>query len=208
MYQDKLEKPLADLGLTAENFHALRLLPLLYVAWSNQRMTDVERRQVLDVARNKLELGSSAMQLVHHWLEAPPSDALVRKGVACLKRLAQAPDQPDFGPDELLQTLWQAETMTRRVALLTGVPYQPSAEQHDALFELAELMGVDHGVTWLDLLSELGGRGEVTRTLNRSKAEPERPAPRSREDRLRRWRTALRLEGSHSAARPATGGLI
>lgn len=208
MYRDNLERPLADLGLTPENFHALRLLPLLYVAWANARMTDIERQRILDVARNKLELGSSAMQLVHHWLERPPSDELVRKGVACLKKIARAPDQPDLGTDELLQTLWEAETMTRQVALLTGVPYEASEQQHDALLELAELMEVDSGVTWLDLLEDLGGPTEVRRTLKRSPPDRSSPKPASRTDRLRRWRTAVRLESEHGASRPATGGLV
>lgn len=209
MYRDTLEAPLKQLGLGPNNFHALRVLPLLYVAWANQHLDELEREQILSTARNRLELNSEAMQLVHHWLEAPPSEDLIRSGVACLKRAAAAPDQPDFGTDELLHILWDAETMTRRAALQTGVPYQPSQSQHDALLELAELMGLDSGTPWLSMLMELGGKSEVEQTLS-AESERERPAPSSstRQDRLRRWRTAYRLHTSHNHRVAPPGGLI
>lgn len=208
MYRDFLEAPLAKLGLTPNNFHALRVLPLLYVAWSNGELDALEREQILAFARTGLELNGEAMRLIHEWLTSPPSDETVREGVACLNRLAQAPDQPDLGHDELLQTLWAAETMTRRVAILTGQPYDPSPEQQDALLTLAESMAIDYGVSWFDLLSQLGGEGEVRRTFpeGSQQSRPSKPKPSNR-DRLRRWRAALRAESSGDSW-PARGGLI
>lgn len=208
MYRDTLEAPLARLGLTPNNFHALRVLPLLYVAWSNGKLDDLEREQILTFARADLELNGEAMRLIHQWLTSPPSDETVREGVACLNQLAQAPDQPDLGHDELLQTLWEAETMTRRVAILTGQPYAPSPKQQDALLSLAESMGIDYGVSWFCLLSQLGGEGEVRRTFPESGqgSRPSKPIP-SNHDRLRRWRAALRAESS-GGSWPARGGLI
>ncbi len=209
MYRDTLEKPLAELGLTPQNFHALRLLPLLYVAWANGRISHIERDQVLRAAREQLELGAEAMQLVDRWLRQPPSDRVIREGIACLRRAAAAPDQPDFGSDDLLHILWDAERLTRRAAILTGRPYEPSPEQHDALLELADLMQLDEGVPWLDLLEELGGTSEVWHTLPKTARGPKPNASeRSRGDRVRRWRTAFRLDRSHSGNIAPEGGLI
>lgn len=208
MYHDVMEAPLSRLGLTPNNFHALRVLPLLYVAWSNGKIGEIERDQILAFARTELDLNSDAMRLIHQWLNSPPSDRTMREGIACLNRLAQAPDQPDLGHDELLQTLWAAEAMTRRVAILTGQAYEPSPEQQDALLILAEKLGIDYGVSWFELLSQLGGDGEVRRTFPEKAqvSRPSKPAP-SNQDRLRRWRTALRLE-SLGGSEPPPGGLI
>jgi len=149
------------------------------------------------------------MRLVHHWLSSPPTKELVRGGVACLRSAAIAADQPDFGTDDLLHMLWDAESMTRKAAILSGKPYQVSEQQHDALLELAQLLQVDSGVPWLDLLMELGGRPEAEHTLPKdAQVETRQPVPSAGGDRLRRWRTALRLHASHDHRVAPGGGLI
>lgn len=220
MIVDTFEQPLRDLGLTPGNYQALRVLPLIHVAWADGKLTEEEKRQVLEFSRTNLGLDIETMQLVHHWLERPPSHECVRNGVSLLRRAADAVDEVDFGCDELLRTLWEAETLTRRAAFMSGAPYEPSVQDQMALLELAELLGIDSGTPWIRLLQDLGGQDEVAATLGGSVEEPadkpargeptaksareeplERPerenrAKTSREDRTRNWRAAVSLHRS------------
>jgi hypothetical protein len=219
MIIDTFEQPLRDLGLTPRNYQALRVLPLIHVAWADGKLTEEEKRQVLEFSRTSLGLDIETMQLVHHWLERPPSHESVRNGVSLLRRAAHAIDEVDFGCDELLSTLWEAETLTRRAAFMSGAPYEPSVQDQMALLELAELLGIDSGTPWIGMLRDLGGQDEVAATLGGS-IELERPADRasldapadaaereqradrasldapadrasSREDRAKNWRAAV-----------------
>ncbi len=194
MLVDTFEQPLKDLGLTPRNYPALRVLPLIHVAWADGKLTEQEKQQILEFSRTKLGLEVDAMQLVHHWLEQPPSRDCIRNGVRLLRRAANAIDETDFGTDELLSTLWDAETLTRHAAFVSGTPYEPSREDQMALLELAEMLEIASGKPWMSVLRDLGGDEEVAATLG-NPGEPDAPSERpSREDRARRWRTALRLE--------------
>jgi tellurite resistance protein len=209
MIIDTFEQPLKELGLTPRNYQALRVLPLIHVAWADGEVTDEERQHVLGFARTKLGLESEAMQLIHRWLEQPPSKDCIRNGVRLLRRAAKAVDEVDFGNDELLSTLWEAETLTRRAARLAGAPYEPSLENQMALLELAEVLGVDSGTPWVRLLRDLGGDEEVAETLGGPVEETTQTERSSREDRARRWYTALRLhQASESEVPGERGGLV
>lgn len=203
MIIDTFEQPLKELGLTPRNYQALRVLPLIHVAWADGELTEQERQHVLGFARTDLGLDIETMQLVHRWLEQPPSKDCIRNGVQLLRRAANAVDEVDFGNDELLTTLWEAETLTRQAARLAGAPYEPSLENQMALLELAESLGVDSGTPWLRLLRELGGDEEVAATLGEPVPETTQTERPSREDRARRWYTALR---THHASDPDRAG--
>lgn len=168
MLIEKFAEPLRDLGLTPRNYEAIRVLPLVFVAWADHQLEEVERSCVLEFAHEKLQLNADALRLVEGWLSHPPSATSVQSGLSFLRKAADAPDELDFGTDEVLQLLWEAESLTRQVALLSGTPYDPPIEQQAATLELAETLGVDTGMPWLAMLRELGGSNEIDATLKDS----------------------------------------
>ena len=72
--QDKqLIAELVDLGITAQGLMALRLLPLVLVAWAEDRVDEQERIKVMAEAnRLGIQEGSVAAVLLHEWLRKMP----------------------------------------------------------------------------------------------------------------------------------------
>jgi hypothetical protein len=63
------------LGLDGDTAEAFSLLPLVYVAWAEGRVSGPERRRVLDAARSRgLVEGTPAHDRVLDWLEERPEE--------------------------------------------------------------------------------------------------------------------------------------
>jgi uncharacterized membrane protein YebE (DUF533 family) len=69
---------LVALGIAPETLLALRLVPLVEVAWADGHLDDRERRAVLSaLSAAGLAPGSAAYALVESWLASPPPPALL-----------------------------------------------------------------------------------------------------------------------------------
>jgi hypothetical protein len=69
---------LVRLKLTAETLTAFRLVPLVEIAWADQRLDEKEKRAILEAASQAgIEPGFPAYGLLEVWLAAPPGDALM-----------------------------------------------------------------------------------------------------------------------------------
>ena len=69
---------LADVGVDADTFAAVKLIPLIVVAWSDNQLEDMERAAILGAAEvNGIEKESSAHQLLEEWLQQRPGPELV-----------------------------------------------------------------------------------------------------------------------------------
>ncbi len=80
---DALLEGLLDLRITPEAIDALRLAPLVEIAWSEGRMAHRQRAAVLSAARQaKLADNYDAMRLLESWLDAAPPAGLL----ACWKQ--------------------------------------------------------------------------------------------------------------------------
>jgi hypothetical protein len=66
-----------ELGLTVETVAAIAIVPLVQVAWSDGKLDDKERHAVLSAAAQYgIAFGSSARDLLSHWLEEQPAASL------------------------------------------------------------------------------------------------------------------------------------
>jgi len=64
-------------GVTAEGLMALRLIPLVLVAWADREVTAEERVAILEESRKLgIDAGSVGRQLLGAWLSTPPAPEL------------------------------------------------------------------------------------------------------------------------------------
>jgi hypothetical protein len=69
---------LIRLEITAETVTALRLVPVIEVAWADGSIDEKEKRAVLEAASQAgVEQGSPAYGLLEAWMARPPEDALM-----------------------------------------------------------------------------------------------------------------------------------
>ena len=67
-----------DLGITAETWAAVSLVPLVEVAWANGQVEEQERRSVLAAAEaNGVSPGSASFALLDNWLAHRPDGRLM-----------------------------------------------------------------------------------------------------------------------------------
>ena len=73
IHDKQLIAELVDLGITAEGLMALRLLPLVLVAWAENRVDEQERISVMtEASRLGIQDDSVAAVLLHEWLRKLP----------------------------------------------------------------------------------------------------------------------------------------
>ena len=151
-----LKESLASLGFTGGNYRVLMLLPLVYVAWADGRMEDVEIERIDDIARSRFHLGSSGLEILDGWLATQPSKEYFDEGMQDFFLLAQSEDgEPLVHPEELHDLLGHCESIARASGHALDVPTSVSKEEEGALSEIASMLGVDNGVSWGRLLDEL-----------------------------------------------------
>ena len=79
---------LVAMGVNGRTVAALSLIPLLRVAWADGKMDEKERDAVLAAAQGKgIEVGSASFNLLHGWLDRPPSDGLFDSWKAYIREL-------------------------------------------------------------------------------------------------------------------------
>src|SRR5687767_1103526 len=108
-----VKKDLMLLGIDPADYGVLKLLPLVYVAWADGKMEEVERSRILEFARRSFPIGEGGAQVLRAWLTVPPSRDYIRRGLKHLFALARAPEELQVGLDELPALLAHAESIAR-----------------------------------------------------------------------------------------------
>ena len=74
---DEAVSRVVDMGIGPDTYVALRLVPLVLVAWADQDLDQDEREAILVAAHQKgITAGSPSYSLLQDWLSEPPSPAL------------------------------------------------------------------------------------------------------------------------------------
>ncbi len=134
---------------------ALKLLPIVYVAWADGRMSDLRRRSVLELARHRFRVGPAGEWTVSQWLRRRPSPEYFAAGFRALLWLAQAPDVWNFELEELRTVLIHAEAIARVKPEAKGMATAVTPAEEWALARVGQALGVENGRTWTALLREL-----------------------------------------------------
>lgn len=159
------ESHLISLGIARDNVRALLLLPIAHVAWACQRRDLRALDVLLESAAQQSDIERDAVALARSWLRRAPGAAAIDAGLEQLSRLARAPREPLFAPNDLLAAaLWAccAAQLDRDPSANSRGCVSPAARR--AVRELEVRLGVEIGELWADVLWELGE--ELPRSRN------------------------------------------
>lgn len=147
---------LGKLGFTPGNYRVLMLLPLVYVAWADGTMEDVEIERIDAIAKERFFTDTSGLEILDNWLAERPSEEYFRQGLEDLFLLAQTEEgEPLVHAEELHELLSHAEAIARATAHAFDDPRAVTKEEEVALSEVAKLLRVDNGMSWRRLLDDL-----------------------------------------------------
>ncbi len=156
MELDRLRASLKHLKLDDSNYKVLKLLPLVYVAWSNGRMDAAQEERIIELAHDHFEIGRRGEELLRTWINERPTTEYIKEGLHDILLLAHAPDEWGFEVDELQGLISHAEQMAHLSASALNVESPVDDREKRALEEIARELDVDDGETWSELLAELG----------------------------------------------------
>jgi hypothetical protein len=151
----ELEQTLSELGLKRSTYRALMLLPLVYVAWADGKLEHVEVERILKFAQARLHLTPDTVAVLERWLQEPPSQSYVERGLQGLLGVALREDMLDVDVDELPDLVLHAEAIARATSEAFEDPTAVTPEEEQALGEIARLLEVDGGATWKRVLEGL-----------------------------------------------------
>lgn len=134
-------KTLQELGYTRDTVSLLHLMPLISVAWADNKVSGPEREMILEAAQlhGVAKEGAAYQQLIE-WLTHRPSDEFLDQTLRVIAGLAgtAAPDAKGIDRDKLLE-------LSTRVAAasggILGLGNKISAEEQALLDRLATQLG-------------------------------------------------------------------
>jgi hypothetical protein len=155
MEKDRMKRSLAHLGIPPEDYRVLKLLPLIYVAWADGKMSDVKKENIHLFAARSYDLGAHGVAVLSRWLTERPSAEYIAEGLHDILLLAQARDDMEVDFSELPGLLSYAETIAMAAGSALGLSQHTSPDAERALQEIAGELRIDHGESWAKLLEEL-----------------------------------------------------
>ena len=158
MQRDKLKKSFERLGIRPSDYRVLKLLPLIYVAWADGKMENIERERIHSFAARHYDLGAAAVAVLEGWLQKPPTPEYIAEGLHDIYCLALAPDDMEIDFSELPALLSYAEGIARTTAAALDQPAAVTPSEERALIDIAAALHIDHGESWARLLEELRDR--------------------------------------------------
>ena len=136
--EEPILRKLAGLGVRAETLAALTLIPLVEVAWADDRMESEEREAVLAGAESTgIALGSPSHALLELWLDDRPAPDLRlawREFIAALCEQLSAPERLRLRDN----VLGRARRVAEAAGGLRGLRDPVSKEEKAVLEELAK----------------------------------------------------------------------
>lgn len=138
---DDILKTLQDLGYTRDTVSLLHLMPLISVAWADNKVSGPEREMILEAAQlHGVPKEGAAYQQLSEWLTHRPSDEFLEQTLRVISDLAgiDRPDEKKIDHDKLLE-------LSTRVAAasggILGLGSKISAEEQALLDRLAKQLG-------------------------------------------------------------------
>ena len=134
-------KTLQDLGYTRDTVSLLHLVPLISVAWADNKVSGPEQEMILEAARlHGVAEDGAAYQQLNNWLTHRPSDEFLEQTLRVIADLAgtDRPDEKKIDREKLLE-------LSTRVAAasggILGLGSKISAEEQALLDRLATQLG-------------------------------------------------------------------
>jgi hypothetical protein len=155
MRHDTTGRSFARLGIPAQDYSVLKLLPLIYVAWADGKMAFVKKERIQCYAAGQYRLSPAGAAVLEQWLTKRPTHSYIAKGLHELYSRALADDEFDVNFSKLPALLSYAEAIARSTAKALDQPAAASTGTDVALEQIARELHIDHGESWAKLLDEL-----------------------------------------------------
>jgi len=131
---------LMEMGIAPQSCRLLALLPLVAVAWADGTVQDAEREYIIDLAQDLGGIDSDSVMLLQDWMQHPPSQDYVRKGIDLLVELIHA-RHPKLDAKLLDRVPVEAEKVASSAGSgLMGLFNKVSRSEQDALTWLRETL--------------------------------------------------------------------
>jgi hypothetical protein len=102
--EPELSRELAEMGFTPETVKLLPLIPILEMAWAEGKVTEAERKLVVDAARGRgIEAGGTADRQLADWLDRRPEDSVFRHAGRLINALVESGGRFDITPDDIIK---------------------------------------------------------------------------------------------------------
>lgn len=133
----KVLDDLIRVGITAESFTALSLLPLVRIAWADAEMQDSERAAILQAAETEgISKDSTNYQLLKGWLDDRPDPTLLEAWREYAVELAKELDDASLAEVRRI-TMDRARRIAELTGGILGLSHEISKEEERALIDLA-----------------------------------------------------------------------
>jgi tellurite resistance protein len=154
MNDAELIKGLNALGIDAESYRVLALLPLVQVAWADGAVQPAEADLIRKLAHDRWQVGPAAEHLLDDWLKFEPNADYHAKGRALLRELVRRTRglKLDAGTANDVVSLAQA------VAAVAGGLFgmrAVSPTEKEAIREIAAALSLDEGAQWASAFDDL-----------------------------------------------------
>jgi len=133
----KVLDDLIRVGITAESFTALSLLPLVRIAWADAEIQDSERAAILQAAETEgISKDSTNYQLLKGWLDDRPDPTLLEAWREYAVELAKELDDASLAEVRRI-TMDRARRIAELTGGILGLSHEISKEEERALIDLA-----------------------------------------------------------------------
>jgi hypothetical protein len=133
----KVLDDLIRVGITAESFTALSLLPLVRIAWADAEIQDSERAAILQAAETEgISKDSTNYQLLKGWLDDRPDPTLLEAWREYAVELAKELDEASLAEVRRI-TMDRARRIAELTGGILGLSHEISKEEERALIDLA-----------------------------------------------------------------------
>jgi hypothetical protein len=158
MLNDKeLIEALSELGIDADNYRVLSLLPFVLVAWSDGKIQRAERARIVEIARVKGFLEGNGDTILADWLNNQPLPHYYNKGFKVLIELARR--ERGMGAEMNANTLEELVSLSADIAQaaggIFGLAWSVNDYERTALNDLGEILHIDDGSSWAEMLEDL-----------------------------------------------------
>ena len=92
MEHDTMGRSFARLGIPPQDYSVLKLLPLIYVAWTDGKMERVKKERIQYYAAGQYDLSPAGIAVLEQWLTKRPTHAYIAEGLHDIYSLALADD--------------------------------------------------------------------------------------------------------------------
>lgn len=146
-----LSTALDELGVDADNFRMLGLLPLVYVAWADGKVQHAERSLIHRLAKMNGWLGDDGDCLLTEWLDEPPSETYVANGLEVLRSLGAREPADE---DSMAALISYCRDVAIAAGGLFGQRDPVTDSETEALSQIAEALGVHGTETWRNIAGD------------------------------------------------------